>query len=32
VISLVNADSFWVDGYFEETNLAPIQVGDPPSI
>jgi multidrug resistance efflux pump len=27
-ISLVNADSFWVDGYFEETNLAPIRVGD----
>jgi multidrug resistance efflux pump len=31
-ISLVNADSFWVDGYFEETNLAPIRVGDPASI
>ena len=29
VISLVDADSFWVDGYFEETNLEPIQVGDP---
>ena len=27
-ISLVDADLFWVDGYFEETNLAPIQVGD----
>jgi multidrug resistance efflux pump len=27
-ISLVNADSFWIDGYFEETNLAPIRVGD----
>jgi multidrug resistance efflux pump len=26
-ISLVDADSFWVDGYFEETNLAPIRVG-----
>lgn len=26
-ISLVDADSFWVDGYFEETNLAPIGVG-----
>jgi multidrug resistance efflux pump len=24
-ISLVDADSFWVDGYFEETNLAPIR-------
>jgi multidrug resistance efflux pump len=27
-ISLVDADSFWVDGYFEETSLAPIRVGD----
>jgi multidrug resistance efflux pump len=27
-ISIVDADSFWVDGYFEETNLAPIRVGD----
>jgi RND family efflux transporter MFP subunit len=32
VISLVDADSFWVDGYFEETNLEPIQVGDPASV
>ena len=32
VISLVDADSFWVDGYFEETNLEPIQVGDPAEI
>ena len=31
-ISLVDADSFWVDGYFEETNLAPIRVGDPARI
>lgn len=31
-ISLVDADSFWVDGYFEETNLGPIQVGDPARI
>ena len=31
-ISLVDADSFWVDGYFEETNVEPIQVGDPASI
>jgi len=30
--SLVDADSFWVDGYFEETNLEPIQVGDPAEI
>jgi RND family efflux transporter MFP subunit len=27
-ISLVDADSFWVDGYFEETNLGEIQEGD----
>ena len=31
-ISLVDADSFWVDGYFEETNLEGIQVGDPASV
>jgi multidrug resistance efflux pump len=31
-ISVVDADSFWVDGYFEETNLAPIRVGDPARI
>jgi multidrug resistance efflux pump len=31
-ISVVNANSFWVDGYFEETNLAPIRVGDPAQI
>jgi multidrug resistance efflux pump len=31
-ISVVDADSFWVDGYFEETNLEPIQVGDRASI
>ena len=28
-ISLVDADSFWVDGYFEETNLGLIHEGDP---
>jgi multidrug resistance efflux pump len=28
-ISVVDANSFWIDGYFEETNLAPIRVGDP---
>jgi multidrug resistance efflux pump len=27
-ISLVDADSFWVEGYFEEINIAPIHVGD----
>jgi len=31
-ISLVDADSFWVDGYFEETNLDRIQVGDPAGV
>ena len=31
-ISLVDADSFWVDGYFEETNVGPIRVGDPAAI
>jgi multidrug resistance efflux pump len=28
-ISVVDANSFWIDGYFEETNLAPIRNGDP---
>jgi RND family efflux transporter MFP subunit len=28
LLSLVDADSFWVDGYFEETNLGGIQVND----
>lgn len=28
-ISVVDANSFWVDGYFEETNLASIRKGDP---
>ena len=32
LISLVDADSFWVDGYFEETNLDRIRVGDPATI
>jgi RND family efflux transporter MFP subunit len=27
-ISVVDADSFWIDGYFEETNLARVQAGD----
>jgi multidrug resistance efflux pump len=31
-ISLVDANSYWVDGYFEETNLAPIRLGDPARI
>jgi multidrug resistance efflux pump len=32
IISLVDSDSFWIDGYFEETNLEPIRVGDPATI
>jgi RND family efflux transporter MFP subunit len=28
MISVVNADSFWVDGYFEETAIAAIHAGD----
>jgi RND family efflux transporter MFP subunit len=32
VVSLVDGDSYWVDGYFEETNLEPIQKGDPATI
>ena len=31
-ISLVDADSFWVDGYFEETSLSAIRDGDGASI
>src|SRR6202023_1727397 len=31
-ISVVDANSFWIEGYFEETNLAPIRVGDPAQI
>ncbi len=32
LISLVDADLFWIDGYFEETNLDRIRVGDPATI
>lgn len=32
VISIVDADSFWVDGYFLETHLGRIKEGDPASI
>ncbi|MEJ0092229.1 MAG: HlyD family secretion protein [Methylocella sp.] len=31
-ISVIDADSFWVDGYFEETNLRSIRDGDPAKI
>jgi multidrug resistance efflux pump len=27
-ISLIDADSYWVDGYFEETNLGAVNIGD----
>jgi len=32
VVSLVDADSFWIDGYFEETSVARIREGDHASI
>lgn len=32
VISVVDADSFWVDGYFEETNIGAFREGDPANI
>jgi multidrug resistance efflux pump len=32
LISVINADSYWVDGYFEESNLTGIREGDPASI
>ena len=31
-LSLVDAHSFWVEGYFEETTIGPIKDGDPASI
>ncbi len=31
-ISLIDGDSFWVDGYFEETSLHAIHEGDPASM
>jgi multidrug resistance efflux pump len=31
-ISVVDADSFWLDGYFEETKFGKIHVGDPATI
>ena len=31
-ISLVDADSFWIDAYFTETNLGSIREGDPAKI
>lgn len=31
-MSIVDSGSFWIDGYFEETNLEPIRIGDPAKI
>jgi multidrug resistance efflux pump len=31
-IAIVDANSFWVDGYFEETNLEKIHEGDPAKV
>jgi len=31
-ISIVDADAFWVDAYFEETQLASVREGDPAEI
>ncbi|UDL95769.1 HlyD family secretion protein [Lichenihabitans sp. PAMC28606] len=31
-VSIVDADSFWVDGYFEETKIAAIRDGDPAKV
>jgi multidrug resistance efflux pump len=32
LIALVDADSFWIDGYFEETSLGRIHEGDPATV
>ena len=32
IIAVIDADSFWIDGYFEETSLSLIRVGDPASV
>jgi multidrug resistance efflux pump len=32
IISLVDSDSFWIDGYFEETSLESIRDGDPATV
>jgi multidrug resistance efflux pump len=31
-IAVVDVNSFWVDGYFEETNLGKLHEGDPATI
>jgi multidrug resistance efflux pump len=32
LISVVDTDSFWIDGYFEETSLGRIREGDPATV
>jgi multidrug resistance efflux pump len=32
IVSLIDSDSFWIDGYFEETALEKIHDGDPAAI
>jgi multidrug resistance efflux pump len=32
MISVVDTDSFWIDGYFEETSLGKIHEGDPATV
>lgn len=32
IISVIDADTFWVDGYFEETSLAGLHVHDPAKV
>jgi RND family efflux transporter MFP subunit len=32
IISVVDTDSFWIDGYFEETSLGQIDDGDPATV
>ena len=32
IIAVIDANSFWIDGYFEETSLSLIRVGDPASV
>ncbi|WP_336489074.1 HlyD family secretion protein [Methylobacterium nigriterrae] len=31
-IAVIDTDSFWIDGYFEETKMAHIHVGDPAEV
>jgi multidrug resistance efflux pump len=32
LVSVIDAESFWVDGYFEETSLSRIREGDPATV